>query len=146
MQRTNGLPVSRRKIVAGLCASGFIAACSSGGAPDPQQMEKAQPPAAQGQALATGNMDRWARMVGKAFDAGTFRLQVAGVQPLQSEGERPPDVTRSSAFLVVFEVLAGGQMPGDLIYVLSSPSHVLDVFLGSAATAEFPNRMHAVFN
>ena len=48
--------------------------------------------------------------------------------------------------LDAFDVVAGGQQPGDLIQSLSSPGHILDDFMTGAATAQFPNRMHAVFN
>lgn len=137
---------NRRTVVTGLCASGLVTACSSGRAPPDPPMDQAQAAAQQGQALATGEMDRWARMVGKQFGTTGFTLKVGGVQPLPSVGDRPADVTRQAAFLVVFDVLSGGEMPGDLIYTMTSSTHALDVFLASAATTEFPNRMHAVFN
>ncbi len=137
---------TRRTVVTGLCASGLVTACSSGRAPPETALDPAQAAAQQGQALATGEMDRWARMVGKQFGTTGFTLKVAGVQPLPTSGERPADVTRQAAFLVVFDVLSGGEMPGDLIYTMTSSTHALDVFIARAATTEFPNRMHAVFN
>ena len=146
MHRVETPLFTRRTVVTGLCASGLVTACSSGSAPEQQRMDPAQAAAQQGQALATGEMDRWARMVGKQFGTSGFTLKVAGVQPLPTSGVRPADVTRQSAFLVVFDVLGGGVMPGDLIYTMSSSTHVLDVFVARAATAEFPDRMHAVFN
>lgn len=145
MYRVEAPAFTRRTVVAGLCASGLVTACSSSRAPEAEPDPQAKA-AAQGQALATGNMDRWARMVGGEFDASGFRLKLAGVRPLPSSGERPANVAREAAFLAVFEVLGGGQMPGDLIYAMRSSTHALDVFLLSGATAEFPNRMHAVFN
>ena len=146
MHRVETPLFTRRTVVTGLCASGLLTACSSGRPPPETVMDPAQAAAQQGQALATGEMDRWARMVGKPFGTSGFTLNVAGVQPLPTSGERPAEVTRHSAFLVVFEVLSGGAMPGDLIYTMTSSTHALDVFLASAATTEFPNRMHAVFN
>lgn len=146
MHRVETPLFTRRTVVTGLCASGLATACSSGRAPPEPPMNPAQAAAQQGQALATGEMDRWARMVGKPFDTTGFTLKVGGVRPLPSVGDRPADVTRQAAFLVVFEVLSGGVMPGDLIYTMTSSTHVLDVFIARAATTEFPNRMHAVFN
>ena len=136
--------LSRRNLLAGLCASGLAAACSPGGrtAEDP-----ALRAAAQGQKLARGGLADWTDRVGSVFDAAGFRLRLEGVRPLASEGARPPQVARSSAFLLVFDVLAGGTMPGDLIYPMATPGvGPLDVFLASAATEQYPNRMHAVFN
>jgi hypothetical protein len=146
MHRVETPLFNRRTVVTGLCASGLVTACSSGRAPADAPMNPAQAAAQQGQALATGEMDRWARMVGKPFGTSGFTLNVAGVQPLPTSGARPAEVSRHSAFLVVFEVLSGGVMPGDLIYTMTSSTHALEVFLASAATTEFPNRMHAVFN
>ena len=102
---------------------------------------------AQGQALATGEMDRWSEKVGTEFTAAGFRVKLAGVQPLQSTGDRPANVSRDSAFRVVFDVLAGGQMPGDIIYSMAAPGvGPLDIFISRVGTPEFPNRMDAVFN
>jgi len=146
MQNTTHPSVSRREIVAGLGAALVLTACSSGAAPEQTAMDQGPAKAQAGQALATGNMDRWISMVGTEFSTSGVRLKVGGVQALPSVGARPPDATREAAFLVVFEILSGGGMPGDLIYPMTSSTHRLDVFLASAVTAEFPNRMHAVFN
>jgi hypothetical protein len=146
MHWIKGPSVSRRDVVAGLCASGLLGACSAGTAPEQEDMVQPQAAAANGQALATGEKDGWARLVGTEFTTSGFRLKLTGVSSLPSAGARPPDVTRDAAFLAVFEVLSGGVMPGDLIYRMSTRSQVLDVFLGSAASREFPNNMHAVFN
>ena len=147
MVRIEGPSVNRRDVVAGLCASGLLGACSSRAAPEQaDDMADPQAAAAQGQALATGTKEGWERMVGTVFNTSTHRLKLAGVRSLPSRGDRPPEVSREAAFLAVFEIQAGGFMPGDLIYRMSSRSQVLDVFLANASTREFPNNMHAVFN
>lgn len=146
MQTIKGPSISRRNVVVGLCASGILAGCSAGSAPAPKQDSQSAKAAQNSQALATGEMDRWAGMVGKEFNTAGFRLKVQGVRPFVSEGPRP-EAARDAAFLVVFDVQAGGQMPGDLIYALSSRDVApLDVFMASARTPEAPGAMHAVFN
>ena len=140
-----GRGLSRRNLLAGLGASGVVAAYALT-RPSAPAVAPAKA-AAQGRALATGEIDRWRQLVGTEFRAAGLRLNFAGVRPLTSIGERPANVTRSRAFLVVFDVLGGQQMPGDLIYAMSAPGYgPLDIFLTSGATSEFPNRMHAVFN
>ena len=147
MSKVGGPRLSRRLVVAGLCASGAYATVKT--------VQSLQPAASRplgvGQqralALKTGGLDAWTRMRGSEFVAAGFRLKFLGVRPLMSEGERPPEVARQSAFLAVFEILAGGEMPGDLIYSLSTRGVApFDVFLSSGASTQFPNRMHAVFN
>ena len=145
MNRAEGFPVDRRTVVTGLCASGFVGlgfAPSRGAASD-----AAASVAAQGRALASGEIGQWAAQVGTEFTSGAFRLRLAGVRPLPSAGARPPSVARQRAFLAVFDVTAGGPMPGDLTYRMSARRDgPLDIFISSAATSEFPNRMAAVFN
>ena len=140
--------VSRRDLIAAMAAAGFVAACS--GSSDSSMSTMADPAAAaaaaKAQALASGEMDRWAALVGIVFTASGFRLTLAGVRALASEGARPAGL-RAAAFLAVFDVQGGGNMPGDVIHTLSAPGiGPLDVFLEAAATSEFPGRMHAVFN
>ena len=151
-RKRDGSGLSRRGLLASLCASavagiaGLVALNSSrrpGTGPRSAPTAQAR---AQGQSLATSEMDGWSRIVGTNFHAAGFDLRLAGVEPLPSVGARPADVTRDRAFLAVFDVRSGGEMPSDLIYSMTSGNHALDIFLTSAATARFPNRMHAVFN
>jgi hypothetical protein len=137
--------VSRRTVVGGLCAAGLLAGCSSRTPPrEEQQQQKA---AAAAQALATGEMDRWAGMVGREFQATGIRVKLTGVRALPTAGARPSGVTRQQAFLAVFDPVDGQPMAGDLIYSLSSNGIApLDVFMLSGGTTEMPLRMHAVFN
>ena len=147
MNQVEGSSVNRRTVITGLCASGLIAACSSSPAMDEPQSQAMAAARAQGQALANGEMDRWSAKVGTEFTTAGFRIKLAGVQPLESTGVRPANVTRDSAFRVLFDVLDGGQMPGDIIYGLSASGvGPLDVFISSVGTREYPNRMDAVFN
>lgn len=92
-------------------------------------------------------MADWTRLVGSVFEGAGFRLRLAGLRPLGSEGARPANVARAGAFLLAFDTLGAATMPGDLIYALSTTgAGPLDVFLVNVSTAEAPGRMHAVFN
>lgn len=149
MPRINRLSLSRRHVVAGMCASGLLSVFSFAAVrlQQQQQQKTAQPLAGQTQTqpLATSEMDRWSRMVGDEFTGQGFRLKLKGVQALNSKGVRPEEL-RDNAFLAVFEVLSGGYMPGDLIYRMSTRNQVLDIFLANAFTPQFPRNMNAVFN
>jgi hypothetical protein len=149
MSRIQGPSIRRRHVVGGLCASGALGAFAFA-AVRTQDSTTSQTSGTttqtQTQTLATAEMDRWSRMVGSEFTTAGFSVKLVGVQALNSEGVRPPEVTRDAAFLAVFEVLTGGYMPGDLIYRLTGRNQVLDVFLTNAFTPQFPRRMHAVFN
>jgi hypothetical protein len=138
--------LARRDVVAGLCVAGMVPLLSIGSSGQRQQTQSRQATARSSQALATGEMDSWTRVVGTEFEAAGFRLRLAGVEPLPSNGMRPARVARRRGFLAVFDVLGGGEMPGDLIYAVRSPQHALDMFISSAATPGRPGRMHAVFN
>jgi hypothetical protein len=95
--------------------------------------------------LADAERDEWAAQVGSNFAAeGGYRLKLAGVRPLRSEGARPSSVSRQSAFVAVFDVLDGRTMAGDLIYTLRHSQYGrLPIFL---TVSEHPGRMLAVFN
>lgn len=110
-----------------------------------RQMLVAQSWARRFLSLASAGYGEWLEQVGSVFTvAGGYRIKLAGVRPLPSEGERPLHVGRDQAFLAVFEVMDGGTMAGDLIYTANHPQYgSLPIFLSESAT---PNRMHAVFN
>jgi hypothetical protein len=146
MQKIN---VNRRTVVGGLFASGLLGAFSFAAVRD-QQVSSATTSTStttttNQTSLATSEMDKWSRRVGSDFTTGNFRLRLQGVRALNSSGDRP-DALRDTAFLAVFEVLAGGYMPGDLIYRMTTRNEVLDVFLANAFTTQYPRNMHAVFN
>ena len=143
--------ISRRNLLVGAGAAAVVAGAAWLYLSPSQSAPTAGPPATpaqrtQGRVLATSEMNGWQNIVGTEFETAGFRLKLVGVQPLPTVGARPTDVTRDRAFVAVFEIQSGGTMPSDLIYTMRSERHVLDVFLTSASTREFPNRMHAVFN
>ena len=94
--------------------------------------------------LSQAEMEEWSSQIGSTFTVGGgYALQLAGVQPLQSEGERPSSL-RERAFAAVFDVARGGSLPGDLIYTVSHPQYgPLQLFLSATGN---PRRMIAVFN
>ena len=133
-------------MIAALGGAGLLAACSR--TVEPPERRQREQAAVKARKLARGGISDWQALAGATFQAtGGFALGLAGVRPLESGGSRPPDLGRASAFLALFDVLDGQDMPGDLIYAMSTAGvGPLDVFLSRAPTAEFPNRMHAVFN
>ena len=148
MRTIKGPSVNRRGVVAGICATGVFGAYAFAASSNHQTSTTSSTTTTTTttSTLATSEMDRWTKMVGSEFTGGGYRLKLMGVQAMNSSGVRPPDVTRDSAFVAVFEVLAGGYMPGDLIYRLSTRNQVLDIFLANAFTSQFPRNMNAVFN
>ena len=95
--------------------------------------------------LAHAEQAEWETLAGSVFTAGGgYRLRLAGVRPLATSGERPPEAWRDGAFVAVFEVMNGMTMPGDLIHTLSHGQYGrLPVFLTVSGDA---GRMLAVFN
>lgn len=95
--------------------------------------------------LAHAEQAEWTALTGSVFSAGGgYRLRLAGVRPLPSSGQRPPEAWRDGAFVAVFEVLDGMTMPGELIHTLSHSQYGrLPVFLTASGEA---GRMLAVFN
>ena len=95
--------------------------------------------------LASAEQAEWATQVGSDFAIeGGYRLRLAGVRSLNSEGRRPANVARRRAFVAVFDVLGGMTMPGDLIYTARHAQYgALPLFL---AATDDPRRMLAVFN
>jgi hypothetical protein len=89
-------------------------------------------------------MSEWTTQIGSTFTVGGgYALRLAGVEPLQSEGERPPGL-RDRAFAAVFDVARGGTLPGDLIYTVSHPQYgPLQLFMSATSN---PRRMLAIFN
>jgi hypothetical protein len=94
--------------------------------------------------LSQAEMAEWTSQIGSTFTVGGgYALQLAGVEPLPSAGERPAAL-RDRAFAAVFDVARGGIMPGDLIYTVSHPQYgPLQMFLSSTSN---PRRMLAIFN
>ena len=94
--------------------------------------------------LSQAEMEEWSAQIGSTFTVGGgYALRLAGVEPLQSDGERPAAL-RDRAFAAVFDVARGGTMAGDLIYTVSHPQYgPLQLFLSAT---DNPRRMLAIFN
>lgn len=94
--------------------------------------------------LAHAEQAQWTEQVGATFTAeGGYRLRLAGVEPLLSQGARPAG-TRANAFAAVFDVLDGMTMAGDMIYMARHAQYgAMPLFLSASAS---PSRMFAVFN
>lgn len=94
--------------------------------------------------LGSAEQAEWATQVGSVFTAsGGYSLRLAGVEPLQSSGERPAGLRRR-AFLAVFDVAGGLAMAGDTIYTLTHPQYGdMQLLLSLSGT---PGRIFAVFN
>ena len=95
--------------------------------------------------LAHAEQAEWTAQVGSVFTIeGGYRMRLAGVEPLNSKGDRPADVTRERAFVAVFDVLGGMTMPGNLIYSVRHGQYgQMPIFLTVASDT---GRMLAVFN
>jgi hypothetical protein len=95
--------------------------------------------------LADAGQSEWTSQVGSAFTLdGGYRLRLAGVRPLHSQGARPASVARDRAFAAVFEVLGGAPLAEDLIYSARHAHYgALPLFLTGT---DDPRRMLAVFN
>ena len=142
--------LSRRNILItiGAAAAGAVALLSTTFRPAVTRQARrvlAATPLTRGMlSLASAEMDEWTGQIGSTFTAGGgYVLKLAGVRPLQSDGERPAEL-RDRAFAAVFEITRGSAMPGDLIYTVSHPQYgPLQLFLSSTPD---PRRMLAIFN
>ena len=94
--------------------------------------------------LAWAEQAEWEAQVGTVFTAaGGQSLRLAGVEPLQSSGERPAGLRRR-AFLAVFDVAGGLAPAGHALHTLTHPRHgALELFLSPSGTQA---RIFAVFN
>ena len=95
--------------------------------------------------LAYASYDEWASLVGLNFTvSGAYVVRLAGVRPLNSQGERPPEVIRRSAFSLEFDIISGGAMVGDLIYYVRHAEYgAAPLFLSNTPTA---SRVVAILN
>ncbi len=142
--------VSRRSILLGL-AGAAVSAVIATTALSPSMGERTRRLLAGNRftrrfvSLADAGQGEWAAQVGSAFRLeGGYRLRLAGVRPLHSQGARPAAVARDRAFAAVFEVLNGGTLAEDLIYSASHAQYgALPLFLTGTGD---PRRMLAVFN
>ena len=142
--------LSRRNVLLGLAGAAFAAVATSPlwqptAGQRTRRLLASNPFTRRFLSLAHAEQGEWAELAGSAFSAeGGYRLRLAGVRPLPSSGERPPEVWRHNAFVAVFEVMNGMTMPGELIHNLSHSQYGrLPVFLTASSD---PGRMLAVFN
>lgn len=140
---SQGLPISRRTVLAGMAGAVALAGCGGGGAPSSSvagglTASSSAPP------LATAEAAAWMAATGSRFRSGSYTLQLAGIEMLGTAGNRPAEL-RQQTFIAAFGILAGGDMPGDLVYTISHASiPTFDIFLSNNATVA--TRMHALFN
>jgi hypothetical protein len=100
-------------------------------------------------ALERAAMLEWSGRIGEEFKiaagekAASYKL--ATVTALPSIGERPAEVARRRAFLLVFETEGEGAGDGNTTYNVSHANGVLDIFF-DPSEGESPKRLSAVFN
>jgi hypothetical protein len=100
----------------------------------------------QGANLAVAGTNEWTAYVNKDFSVqtehgkGTARL--LQVQDLPSSGDRPPEVSRESAFALYFSTPKGAVPVGDRIYGVTNPAGQQMQVYFSATT----RKMMAIFN
>lgn len=147
--------LSRRNLVLGLAGgtvlAGFVALLPVGTAPLSRQARRFAASnrwARRFISLAEADMGEWAGQIGSVFQVtGGWSLRLAGVRALPSSGARPAGLGRDRAFVAVFDVLRGADMPGDLIYTAAHRDYgAFDLFLTAAEASGATRRMHAVFN
>jgi hypothetical protein len=97
--------------------------------------------------LADAGLEEWQDQIGTTFTVGGgTSLKLVGVSAMRSVGTRPLRVTRSQAFLAMFDVQNRGTMAGDLIYTAMHPRYgAFSIFL-QASDPRLPHRMTALFN
>ena len=89
----------------------------------------------------------WKRHLGRSFyitGGGVTRwVRLVSVEPFESSGARPPEVSRKTAFSVLFEARWPLPFERDRIYTVGSQLfRGMQVFLGGSD----PRRMRAIFN
>ena len=87
----------------------------------------------------------WMAQVGTTFLVqGGYRLRLAGVRTIGPANARVASMSRSRAFVAVFDVLDGRTLAGDLIYSVQHPSSGwMPIYFSET---DSPSRILAVFN
>lgn len=141
---------SRRTVVAGVAAAGTLAAVGIATSEGVVPLGADGPGAALFGSRATaplmaGEIDLWQTAIGDSFGIASTSMRLIGVEPLASPGARPAGLRRRG-FIAVFELSAFAQLPGNLIYTISSAGHgTFDLYLVEG-TGRFANRLKAVLN
>jgi hypothetical protein len=142
---------TRRTVLMGAAGAGAATAIGLGGPPLLRQASEAsnQLTRATGvrmplASLAHGSHADWLSEVGSIFTGPQgISMRLAAVQGLPSPGARPRSVTRSSAFVATFDLLAGQAAARDQIYNMTHPLFgALPIFM----TVTGPGKLSAVFN
>ena len=151
MRKPASKSISRRKALAvgaGAVAAGAVAAPIFGLATRPAgaKTDLLSWWPQQGANLAVAGGNEWSAHVGKDFalqtEHGRGTARLLEVQALPSRGERPPEVSRESAFALVFAAPSGAAPVGDRIYKMTHASgREMAVYFSATAT-----KMLAVFN
>lgn len=102
--------------------------------------------------LHAAGLAEWTGVVGETFSLtslnGSNMLRIVAVTPFPRSGPRPPDLARSQAFSVVFELIAGPPLPvADRVCQLVHRSYPpLPIYMGAPSKVGQRSRMIAVFN
>jgi hypothetical protein len=149
--------LSRRVLLAGLGASAVGAATAAAGSP----ILTLRPAGSRRsdswwdrtfQSLHSAGLEQWSGLVGETFALaspnGSHKLRIAAVTPFSGQGARPAALGRRQAFSVVFESVAGPDLPAaDGVYQLAHRSHPpLPVYMGAPSAVGRKARLVAVFN
>jgi hypothetical protein len=98
--------------------------------------------------LPRAGISTWQRRIGNSFvvesEAGSADYTLARVDAFPSPGERPDDVTRESAFALVFE--GDRRLDGNRIYNVRHNGGAFDIFFDAADPAVERPILRAVFN
>jgi len=142
--------VSRRNILAGLAGVAVTAIVATtafrpGVGERGRRILASNPLTRRFVSLADAEQGEWEAQVGSDFSAeGGYTLRLAGIRPLQSDGNRPAEVGRDRAFVAMFDVRGGMTIASDLIYTVTHPQYGrMPLFLTASAD---PRRMLALFN
>lgn len=151
MRKPAQKPISRRKALAvgaGAVAAGAVAApifglANKSGGSDTGMLSWWSSPDSN---LALAGSSEWSALVNKEFsmltEHGKSTSRLLEVQTLPSSGDRPPEVSRESAFALFFSTPKGAVPVGDRIYNVTNPSGREMLIYFSATT----RKMMAVFN
>jgi len=149
MLRDSAYP-SRRMLLAGLGA-GVVGAIGAGASAAP--VLRLAAPTKTVPSLQSAGLAEWTATVGDRFTLvtayGSHTLKVVSVTAFAASGTRPPTLTRTQAFSVLFELVGGPQLPsGDspLLELTHRTYAPLPIYLGAPIAVGLATRVAAVFN
>jgi hypothetical protein len=149
MLRDSAYP-SRRMLLAGLGA-GVVGAIGAAASAAP--VLRLAAPTRTTPSLQAGGLAEWTATVGEKFTLttanGSHTLKVVSATAFPASGTRPPTLTRTEAFSVLFELVGGPQLPsGDSpLYQLTHRTYApLPIYLSAPIAFGLGTRVAAVFN